>query len=109
VPAVAPQLDLEYLRAPDVAARYGWTISYVRETARRRQLPHRVVPGTRSLLFPLEWLIAWEDGAELECFDLPRGGRMCRPVTLTPEMREPDTFAGPVETRAEVTDGERSR
>jgi hypothetical protein len=88
LPALARHVDTEYLRAPDVAARYGWSLAYVSEAARRRAIPHRVIPGTRSVLFPLDWLIAWENGSELECVDLNRGGRMCRPFPA--DMREPD-------------------
>jgi hypothetical protein len=37
--------------------------------------------GRRGLLFPLDELEAFEDGASLETVNLGGGGRVCRPVT----------------------------
>ncbi len=71
-----------YLSLPEVVERLAgvyskWTIY---EMTRTGAIPHRKLPGRRGLLFPLDELEAFEDGAELETVNLPGGGRVCRPV-----------------------------
>ena len=71
-----------YLSLPEVVDRYAgsmtrWTIY---EATRTGRIPHRKLPGRRALLFPLDELAAFEDGAELEVFHLAEGGRVCRPI-----------------------------
>ena len=72
----------QYVGVEAVVDRYSgveskWTIY---ELCRRFEIPHRKPPGTRQLLFLPDELDAWEDGAELEVVQLPRGGRVVRPV-----------------------------
>jgi hypothetical protein len=57
-----------YLSLPEVVERYAgvhskWTIY---ELTRTGAIPHRKLAGRRGLLFPLDELEAFEDGAELE-------------------------------------------
>ena len=71
-----------YLSLPEVVERYAgvyskWTIYELTRTA---AIPHRKLPGRRGLLFPLDELEAFEDGAELETVKLAGGGRVCRPI-----------------------------
>lgn len=49
------------------------------ELTRTRKIPHRILPHTRRCLFELEWLEAWQNGAELEVIPLDGGGRIVRP------------------------------
>ena len=44
-------------------------------------VPHRKPPGGRRCLFIEDEVRAWVDGAALEVVELPRGGRVVRPVT----------------------------
>ncbi|HEY7114949.1 MAG TPA: helix-turn-helix domain-containing protein [Tepidisphaeraceae bacterium] len=67
---------------PQVVDRYvgvygRWTIY---EMTRTGTIPHRKIAGRRGLLFPVEELEAWEDGAPVETINLAGGGRVCRPV-----------------------------
>lgn len=50
------------------------------ERTRRSELPHRILPHSRLLLFEAGWLDAFDDGAELERVELPAGGRIVRPI-----------------------------
>jgi hypothetical protein len=68
-----------YLLVEDVGDRYGLSRRSVHELTRLAKIPHRVLPGTRRILFEPDWLDAWADGAELERVDLPHGGRIVRP------------------------------
>jgi predicted DNA-binding transcriptional regulator AlpA len=74
--------ERRFLSLPDVVARYAgvyskWTIY---EMTRTGSVPHRKLAGRRGLLFPLDELEAWEDGAPLETLNLVGGGRVCRPI-----------------------------
>jgi hypothetical protein len=71
-----------YLSLPAVVDRYAgvyskWTLY---ELTRTGGIPHRKLPGRRGLLFPVDELEAFEDGAEMETFPIGGGGRVCRPV-----------------------------
>lgn len=68
-----------FLVVEDVADRYQVRPKTVREWARCGAIPHFRAPGTRRLQFRLDWLEAWERGAELELMALDRGGRIVRP------------------------------
>jgi hypothetical protein len=68
-----------YLLAVDVAERWHCSIRTVHERTRLREVPHRVLPGSRRVLFVAADLDAWEAGAPLEAVELPRGGRVVRP------------------------------
>jgi excisionase family DNA binding protein len=50
----------------------------IHEHARRAQIPHRRMGGTRRLLFLEAELHAWVDGAELEHVATANGGRVVR-------------------------------
>ncbi len=69
-----------YLVVEDVAALLHCSVRTVQEQVSRRELPHRRVAGMRRILFKREELELFLDGAELETVDLPRGGRVVRPV-----------------------------
>ena len=71
-----------YLSLPELVERYAgvyskWTLY---ELTRTGSIPHRKLPGRRGLLFPVDELEAFEDGAELETLNLAGGGRVCRPL-----------------------------
>jgi hypothetical protein len=72
-----------FLSLPDVVERYRdvWSKWTVYEMTRTGSIPHRKLPGRRGLIFPLDELEAWEDGASLETLNLAAGGRVCRPVS----------------------------
>jgi predicted DNA-binding transcriptional regulator AlpA len=69
-----------YLQVEDVAALLGCSKRTVHERARLAEIPHRRPPSARRLLFLEDEIRAWLDGAELEVTELPRGGRVVRPV-----------------------------
>jgi hypothetical protein len=50
----------------------------IHEYTRRGEIPHRVLPHSRRLLFEPDELRAWMDGADLVRVDLPHGGRIIR-------------------------------
>jgi hypothetical protein len=52
----------------------------IHEYSRRDEIPHRVLPHGRRLLFDPDELREWMDGAALERIDLPHGGRIVRCV-----------------------------
>jgi excisionase family DNA binding protein len=72
-----------FLLVEDVAALLGCSKRTIHERARLAEIPHRRPPGGRRLLFLEGEVRAWLDGTELECVELPRGGRVVRP-------RDPD-------------------
>ena len=74
-PALAP-----FLTAEEVAIRLRCSLRTVHELTRTRRIPHRKLPGSRRCLFRIEELQAWEAGADLDVRELPRGGRVVRPV-----------------------------
>jgi Helix-turn-helix domain len=53
----------------------------VRDRAKLGEIPHVIHPGSRRLLFPLDEIVQWENGAELESISLPRNGRRVRVVS----------------------------
>jgi hypothetical protein len=69
-----------YLVVDEVAARLRCSKASVHELTRTCAVPHRKLPGTRRCLFLEAELEAWEAGAVLEVVELPRGGRIVRPV-----------------------------
>jgi hypothetical protein len=69
-----------YLTCKQAAERLGMSERWLHERARLSEVPHRVVPHGRRLLFQEDWLEEWADGAALERVDLPAGGRIVRPV-----------------------------
>jgi hypothetical protein len=72
----------EYLSMRQVVERYAgvWSAWTLYEWTRTGRIPHRKLPGRRELIFPLDELQAFEDGAPLETLALPDGGRSCRPI-----------------------------
>ena len=68
-----------FLTAPEVAVRLRCSVRTIHELARHNQIPVRRLPGSRPLLFRADHLDAWENGAQLEVIELPRGGRIVRP------------------------------
>ena len=68
-----------FLTVVEVAERLRCSVRSVHELARTNRIPHRKMPGTRRLLFRVEELLLWEDGAELEVIERPPGGRVVRP------------------------------
>jgi hypothetical protein len=73
-----------YLIVDDVMRRYGVARRTVHEWTRLGLVPHRVLPGTRRVLFEEAALQAFDDGAKLERVELPNGGRIVRPVESPP-------------------------
>jgi hypothetical protein len=71
--------DRPYWTTDEVANRYGLSLRSVHELTRLRKIPHRVLPHSTRILFEPAWLEQWQDGAELETFDLPNNGRIVRP------------------------------
>jgi hypothetical protein len=67
---------------PQVVERYAgvWSTWQLYEWTRTGRIPHRKFPGRRELIFPLDELEEFEDGAPLETLKLSEGGRVCRPV-----------------------------
>jgi excisionase family DNA binding protein len=72
--SLSPFLDVEA-----VAARLYCSTRTVHELTRNAEIPHFKRPGGRRCLFRIDELEAWERGVELECIDMPRGGRVVRP------------------------------
>lgn len=74
-----------YLTLDQVVDRYGGNLSAwtIREKARRGDLPHLKLPGTKKVMFREDWLDEHDAGAELEREVLrKRGlspGRVVRP------------------------------
>jgi hypothetical protein len=68
-----------YLLVEDVAERYGWSVRTVHERTRFAEIPHFRHPGARRCLFRVDWLDAWDAGAELEVVERERNGRIVRP------------------------------
>jgi excisionase family DNA binding protein len=69
-----------YLLVEDVAERLHCSTRTVHELTRLREIPHRRLPGSRRCLFLEADLAAWENGAQLELVELPRGGRIVKPA-----------------------------
>ena len=72
-----------YLLVEEVAQRLRCSTRRVRELCRLHEIPHRKLPGSRRLLFLAQELELWENGMELEAIELPRGGRVVRPIAAT--------------------------
>jgi len=68
-----------FLFVEDVAERERCSTRTIHERARLGEIPHLKRPGSRRLLFREDWLAAYDDGAQLEVVDQPRGGRIVRP------------------------------
>ncbi len=69
-----------YLLVEDVCERLHVRPRTVHEWTRLLEIPHRKLPGSRRCLFLADELEAWEAGARLEVVELPRGGRVVKPV-----------------------------
>ena len=67
-----------YLTVEQAAALVNCSPRTIHEHARRAQIPHRRIGGTRRLLFLEHELHAWVDGAELEHVATANGGRAVR-------------------------------
>jgi excisionase family DNA binding protein len=78
IPVLGP-----FLIAEEVAIRLRCSLRTVHELTRTRRIPHRKLPGSRRCLFRVEELVAWESGTDLDVQELPRGGRVVRPVRST--------------------------
>jgi hypothetical protein len=71
---------IRFLTTEDVAARYCVTVRTVHGWTQKDELPCRVLPRTRRILFEEPVLTEYEQtGCELERVDLPHGGRIVRP------------------------------
>jgi excisionase family DNA binding protein len=68
-----------YLKVEEVCELLGCSKRTIHERARLGEIPHRRPPGARRLLFLMDELREWLDGAALECVDLPHAGRVVRP------------------------------
>jgi excisionase family DNA binding protein len=68
-----------FLVAEEVAERLRCSLRTIHELVRTRRIPHRRLPGSRRLLFRVDELAVWEDGAALEVIEPPGGGRVVRP------------------------------
>ena len=69
-----------FLTAPEAAAYCRVSLRTLHERARRREIPHRRLHGTRRLLFVAAELDAWIAGARLEVSEGPGDGRVVKPV-----------------------------
>jgi excisionase family DNA binding protein len=69
---------MSYLTVEEAAEVVKCSVRTIHEHARRAQIPHRRIGGTRRLLFVEDELHAWVDGAELELVRTPNGGRVVR-------------------------------
>jgi excisionase family DNA binding protein len=69
-----------FLTVEEVAQRHRCSTRTVRELARLNRIPCRKFSGARRLLFLDPDLELWENGCELEVIELPRGGRVVRPI-----------------------------
>jgi hypothetical protein len=69
-----------YLLVEDVAERLRCSTRSIHELTRSCTIPHRKLPGSRRCLFLASELEMWESGAQLEAVELPRGGRVVKPV-----------------------------
>ena len=68
------------LTPAEAADHYGVTKWMVYEWARTGQIPHFRRRGSNRCFIRADWLEDWELGADLEVQELPRGGRVVRPV-----------------------------
>jgi hypothetical protein len=69
-----------FLLVEEVPDYLPYTVNTLREYARRREVPHLRRPNSRRILFRLDWLFDWVEGAELEVQELGEGGRIVRPI-----------------------------
>ena len=83
MPAQRKPTPPPFLIAEEVAARLRCSVRSIHELTRAKAIPHRKLPGARRCLFREDELLMWEDGADLEVVELPRGGRVVRPVRAT--------------------------
>lgn len=58
-----------FLTADDVAELTRGSVRVVRELTAKRAIPHRKMPGIRRVLYPLDEILAWLDGAQLEVIE----------------------------------------
>ena len=72
--------DSPFLLVEEVAERLRRSVRSIHELTRLGEIPHRKLPGSRRCLFLEAELEKWEDGARLEVVELPRGGRVVRPI-----------------------------
>lgn len=72
-----------HLLRPEVAQRLRCSMRTVQELTLRRAIPHVLRPKARRVLYPMDWLLAWErnPGMPLEVLDLAHGGRIVRPAS----------------------------
>jgi hypothetical protein len=68
-----------FLLVEDVAEREQCSTRTIYEWARLAEIPHLKRSGSNRLLFRLDWLEEWDQGAELVIEERPRGGRIVRP------------------------------
>ena len=69
---------MTYITVEQAAALMQCSPRTIHEHARRAQIPHRRIGGTRRLLFLEAELHAWIDGGELELIPTANGGRVVR-------------------------------
>jgi excisionase family DNA binding protein len=74
-----------FLVVSEVAERLRCSTRSIHELTRTNRIPHRRLPGGRRLLFLEAELREWENGAPLEVFHRPEGGRAVRPTPLDSE------------------------
>lgn len=78
-----------FLIVEDVAAHLRCSVRTVHELTRGGKIPHRKLPGCRRCLFRADEIDAWENGAQLEVIEMPRGGRIVRPSSATQAASPP--------------------
>jgi excisionase family DNA binding protein len=78
--AAPPDNRSPFMTSEEAARFLRVSLRTIREMARLNQVPVRRPSGSRRLLFREDELREWIEGAELEVFELPRGGRIVRPV-----------------------------
>jgi excisionase family DNA binding protein len=69
-----------FLTTAEVADQLRCSLRTVHELTRTNSIPHRKMPGTRRCLYIQVELDEWVDGAPLDVEELPRGGRVVRPL-----------------------------
>ena len=69
-----------FLRAEEVAARYGVSKNTVYVWTTNNRIPHRRLPGSRGVLFVPADLERYEAGCKLEVRLLDGGGKAVVPV-----------------------------
>ena len=70
------------LVAQEMAEFLRCSLRTVHELTRKRTIPHLRTPGSGRCLYPLRWVEAWLEGAELEARELDDRGRVVCPKAV---------------------------